>query len=102
MLRTGHRFVLTTWEPRELGETQLPDRYRNMDVGQALTTAGYTAVEVYERPVWEAAQRATYEAALAAGDPGDDEGLAMLQEEARANTALFGRLRRILAVGQRP
>jgi hypothetical protein len=43
-----------------------------------------------------------YDAALAAGDPGDDEGLAMLQEEAKTGTARSARLRRVLAIAQRP
>jgi SAM-dependent methyltransferase len=102
VLRSGRRFVLTTWEPRRLGDAELPDRFRNLDVAQALTAAGFTGVEVRERPVWESGHRAAYEAALAAGDPNGDEGLAMLQEEAQASLPRSARLRRVLAIGRRP
>jgi SAM-dependent methyltransferase len=102
VLRSGRRFVLTTWEPRRLGDTDLPDRFRNLDLAQALTAAGFAAAQVRERPAWEPGRRAVYEAALAAGDPGDDEGLAMLQDEAKAGAAMSARLRRVLAIAQRP
>jgi hypothetical protein len=39
---------------------------------------------------------------LAAGDPGDDEGLAMFQQEAQATLPTFTRVRRILAIARRP
>jgi hypothetical protein len=85
-----------------MGDAELPDRFRTLDVAHALTVAGFTAVDVRERPAWESGHRATYEAALAAGDPGDDEGLAMFQQEAQANLPRITRLKRILAVARRP
>lgn len=101
LLHPGRRFVLTTWEPLQRDDSELPDRFRHLDVARALTAAGFTAVEVRERPAWDPARRAVYQAALAAGDPGEDDGLAMLQEEARVASARTGRLRRMLATARR-
>lgn len=102
VLRADRRFALTTWEPRQLGDAEVPDRYRSLNVTRVLTAAGFTAVDVRERPAWESGRRATYEAALAAGDPGDDEGLELVQQEAQANLPTFTRVRRILAIARRP
>jgi len=102
LLRSGRRFVLTNWEPRQPGDAELPDRFRDLDVARALSAAGFVDVEVDERPTWETGHRAAYEAALAAGDPGDDEGLAMFQEEARGGLDRSARLRRVLVIARRP
>jgi SAM-dependent methyltransferase len=40
LLRPGGRCVLTTWEPRQLGDVELPERFRNLDLAQVLTAAG--------------------------------------------------------------
>jgi SAM-dependent methyltransferase len=102
LLRPGRRFVLTTWLPCQPGDPALPDRYRDLDVAHALTTAGFTAVDVRQRPAWEAGHHAVYEAALNAGDPGGDEGLAMIQQAAPDLLSWIDRLIRIMAVARRP
>jgi SAM-dependent methyltransferase len=102
LLRPGRRFVLTTWLPVRRGDPGLPDRYRDLDVARTLTTAGFTGVDVRERPAWEAGHHAVYEAALNAGDPGADEGLAMIQEAAPELLSWIDRLVRVMAVARRP
>jgi SAM-dependent methyltransferase len=102
LLRPGRRFVLTTWLPTQPGDPALPDRYRNLDVAHVLASVGFTAVDVRHRPAWEAGHHAVYEAALNAGDPGADEGLAMIQQTAPDLLTWIDRLIRIMAVAQRP
>jgi SAM-dependent methyltransferase len=102
ILRPGRWFALTNWEPRRPGDPEVPDRFRDLQLARVLATAGFHAVEVHERPGWEVRTDAVFEAALAAGDPGDDDGLAMFQEEARARRTLSQQCRRVLAVARRP
>lgn len=102
LLRPGRRFVLTTWLPGEPGDPRLPDRYRHLDVAHALTTAGFVAVDVRQRPAWEAGHRAVQEEALRAGDPGDDDGLAMIQEMAQDVLEWMDHLTRVMVVARRP
>jgi ubiquinone/menaquinone biosynthesis C-methylase UbiE len=102
IVRPGRWFALTNWEPRRPGDPQVPDRFRDLQLAQVLTTAGFHAVEVHERPAWEVRTHAVFEAALAAGDPGQDDGLAMFQQDARAAGTWNKRCRRVLAVARRP
>jgi len=101
VLRPGGRFALTTWEPRRAGDRKVPERFRRLDAARALATAGFAGVEVVERPGWEVRREAVYEAALA-GDATTDDGLALLQMEARKALPRQDRLRRVRAVGRRP
>lgn len=102
ILRPGRWFALTTWEARRPGDPEVPGRFRDLQLARILGTAGFEAVEVRERPGWEARTRVVFDAALAADDPGDDDGLAMFQEEARARRMLGEQCRRVIAVGRRP
>jgi SAM-dependent methyltransferase len=102
ILRPGRWCALTNWEPHCPGDPQVPERFRDLRLARVLASAGFDAVEVRERPAWELRTDAVFEAALAAGDPGDDEGLAMFQEEARTRGTFGGRCRRVLAVARRP
>jgi SAM-dependent methyltransferase len=58
VLRARRHFVLTTWEPRQFGDTELPDRFRGLNVTRVLTAAGFTAVDIRERPAWDSGRRA--------------------------------------------
>jgi SAM-dependent methyltransferase len=98
VLRSGGRVVLTTWEAVDRLDDQVPARLRTVDPGTGLREAGFTDVEVVERPEWRAQELALWEEARAL-DPGDDPALMSLREEAvRVLERPFG-VRRVLASG---
>jgi SAM-dependent methyltransferase len=101
VLRPGGRVVLTGWEARNRDDDRVVARVRRTDTAAGLHAAGFTAVEVSERPEWLAAERRLWEDA-AALDPGDDPALRSLHDEAVASLATHGLLRRVLASATRP
>ena len=102
IVRAGGRFALTCWEARERGDPAVPDRFRDLDLAGALSTAGFTAVDVRERPDWETRLTAVFAAALAAPEDPDDKGLAILREEAAASKPWRDRVRRVLVAAAHP
>jgi ubiquinone/menaquinone biosynthesis C-methylase UbiE len=84
LLRPGGRLALTNWQPRDFGDPQLPSRLR-IDWAQTLRRAGFVEVVVEARPEWHEQFTRVFQVALDLGDPGDDVGLASLQDEARRN-----------------
>jgi SAM-dependent methyltransferase len=102
VLRPGGRFALTNWEPLRPDDPDVPERLRHADFAKTLAAAGFVGTEVRERPAWEEGRRAVYEAALAEGDPAGDEGLALIQQEARVALPELHRIRRVLVVARRP
>jgi ubiquinone/menaquinone biosynthesis C-methylase UbiE len=82
LLRPGGRLVLTNWQPRNRTDLRLPSRLR-IDWTQTLRAAGFAEVRVESRPEWHELFTRVFRVALALGDPGDDLGLASLQDEAR-------------------
>jgi SAM-dependent methyltransferase len=101
ILAPGGRAVLTCWEPLSPGDQRLPERMRQADLGAGLTAAGFTGVEVGERPAWRAAERALWEEA-AALDPGDDPALRAFHDEGVRVLPTFGLLRRVIATATAP
>jgi SAM-dependent methyltransferase len=83
VLRPAGRLVLTGWQPVQPGDPRLPERLRRDWLG-TLRSAGLRDVTMHSRPEWAALHRRLYELALAADDPGADESLAALREEARS------------------
>ena len=52
VLRPGGRVALTCWEPVERDDERLPARLRRVDLAAGLAGAGFTGIEVRERPAW--------------------------------------------------
>jgi SAM-dependent methyltransferase len=59
ILRPGRRFVVSTWRPLRLGDEELPERVRDLDVPALLAAAGLELVAVEPRPRWLELQRRT-------------------------------------------
>jgi SAM-dependent methyltransferase len=97
VLKPGGRVVLTCWEPFDRAAKQLSPRLRRADLAAGLRQAGFTAVEVRDRPSWLAREQALWEEA-AALDPGDDPALQSLHQEAVRSLQWAALLRRVLAV----
>jgi SAM-dependent methyltransferase len=95
LLRPGARLVLTNWQPKHPGDRRLPPRAR-IDWPPLLRKAGFTDIDMAERPEWHALWTRLYQVALDLGDPGDDTLLADLQDEARRRLPLAGLRRRVV------
>jgi SAM-dependent methyltransferase len=96
VLAPGGRVVLTCWEPLDPSDGRLPGRLRLVNLGAGLTAAGFSNVEVRERPGWRDAERAMWEEA-AALDPGDDLTLQSFHDEGVRSLDTFDLLRRVMA-----
>ena len=103
VLKPGGRVVLTCWEPLDRDDERLSLRVRRADLGGGLHQAGFTDVEVRDRPSWLAREHALWEEAVAL-DPGDDPALRSLHAEGVKSLewASAGLLRRVLAVATGP
>jgi SAM-dependent methyltransferase len=104
ILVPGGRLVLTTWEPVNPGgpaDERLPERSQRMDLGRDLAEAGLEDIEVTVKPDWYAAERALWEAALAA-DADGDLALVSLQVEGTRSLQTHDLKRRVLATATAP
>jgi SAM-dependent methyltransferase len=101
VLKPGGRVVLTCWEPVDRADERVGVRIRRADLAGGLRQAGFTDVEVRDRPSWLAAEHAMWEEAVAL-DPGDDPALRSFYDEGVKSLEWNGLLRRVLAVGTRP
>jgi len=101
LLRPGGRLVLTNWQPRNPADVRLPGRLR-IDWAQTLRSAGFTEVRVESRPEWHELFTRVFQVALELGDPGDDIGLASLQDEARQALPKAGLVDRVVGIATRP
>jgi SAM-dependent methyltransferase len=101
VLRPGGRAVLTCWEPFDRADERLSPRLRRANLAVGLRQAGFTDVEVRDRPSWLACEHALWEEA-AALDPGDDPALRSLHDEAVRSLQWASLLRRVLAVATNP
>src|SRR6185437_13381395 len=90
----------TCWEPIDRADERLGPRLRRADLAAGLRQAGFTDVEVRERPSWLAREHALWEEA-AALDPGDDPALRSHHDEAVVSLQWATALRRVLAVARR-
>ena len=96
VLAPGGRVVLTCWEPVNPGDERVLDRLRGVNLRGGLAAAGFSDIEVGERPSWRAAERSMWEEA-AALDPGDDPSLQSFHKEAVRSLDTFTLLRRVMA-----
>jgi len=101
VLKPGGRVALTCWEPFDRADERLSPRLRRANLAAGLRQAGFTDVELRDRPSWLAREHALWEEA-AALDPGDDPALRSLHEEAVRSLQWTALLRRVLAVATNP
>jgi SAM-dependent methyltransferase len=101
VLKPGGRVALTCWEPVDRANELLPARMRRVDLAAGLRQAGFTDIEVRDRPSWLAREYSLWEEANTL-DPGDDPALRSLHDEAVKSLQWAGLLRRVLAVATNP
>jgi SAM-dependent methyltransferase len=102
ILRPGRRLVMTNWQPRTPGDPRLPDQLRDLDWAPMLRAAGFDRVRLTARPEWQDLSARVFQAALDRGEPGQDAGLAGLQDEARQALPHADLLRRVVITATRP
>jgi SAM-dependent methyltransferase len=101
VLKPAGRVTLTCWEPLDRADRELSPRLLRADLAAGLKQAGFTDVEVRDRPTWLARERALWEEAVAL-DPGDDPALRSLHDEGLTSLQRGARLRRVLAAATNP
>jgi SAM-dependent methyltransferase len=101
VLRPGGRVALTCWEVTDRADEDLSPRLRAVDLQAGLAGAGFTDIEVTERPDWRARERSMWEEAVAL-DPGDDPALRSLHDEGLRSLQRFALLRRMFATATAP
>ena len=101
LLRPGGRLVLTNWQPRNRADPRLPSRMR-IDWARTLGSAGFAEVRVASRPEWHELFTRVFQVALQLGDPGQDLGLASLQDEARQALPKAHLVDRVVGIATRP
>jgi hypothetical protein len=57
--------VLTGWEPIDRADLRVADRLRRVDLAAGLQQAGFTGIEVRDRPSWLRAEHAMWQEAAA-------------------------------------
>ena len=101
LLAPGARLALSSWEAADPADERVPPRIRGVNLRRDLPAAGFAGVQVDDKPDWREAERAMWEAALAA--PADsDSAIQSLQAEGRRSLETFGSLRRVFATATPP
>jgi SAM-dependent methyltransferase len=101
VLKPGGRVALTCWEPADRADERVAPRIRQADLAGGLRQAGFTDIEVRDRPSWLARECTLWEEAITL-DPGDDPALRSFHDEAVKSLQWAGLLRRVLAVATSP
>jgi SAM-dependent methyltransferase len=101
VLKPGGRVALTCWEPLDRGDERLAIRVRRANLSAGLHQAGFTDVEVRDRPSWLAREHALWEEAVSL-TPGDDPALRAFHAEGLKSLQWTALLRRVLAVATSP
>lgn len=99
ILRPGGRVVLTCWEIDATRE-DIPPALRKVDLAGGLGQAGFTSIEVREKPSWYERELTMWTEA-AALDPGDDPSLQGLHEEGLWVLSLPPGTRRVMGAATR-
>jgi SAM-dependent methyltransferase len=97
ILKPGGRVVLTCWEPLDRDDERVPVRIRQVNLQDGLHRAGFTGIEVRDRPSWLAREQGMWEEAVTLV-PGDDPALRSFQAEGERSLQWAALLRRVLAV----
>jgi SAM-dependent methyltransferase len=100
LLKAGGRLAVTCWEAVDASDERVPPRIQAVDLRRDLREAGFVDVEVREKPAWREAERAMWEAAVAAVD--SDAAVRSLQAEGRRSLATFDSMRRVFATATAP
>jgi SAM-dependent methyltransferase len=101
VLKPGGRTALTCWEPLDRNDERLSPRIRRADLSAGLHQAGFTDVEVRDRPSWLARERALWEETVTL-DPGNEPALRSLHAEGVKSLPWTALLRRVMAVATNP
>lgn len=101
VLRPGGRYVQTNWEAQDPTHPSLPARLRTVGFAEGLRAAGFTGIVVEDRPDLGEVVTAVFRAALDL-DPGDDEPMRRLREEAAIVLGWPDTVRRVVVVAERP
>ena len=101
VLVPGGRAVLTSWEPVDRADERLAERMRRVDLGAGLRAAGFTDVEVMNRPQWLACELAVWQEAVAL-DSGADPALRSFHDEGARSLGYIDGLRRMMATATAP
>jgi SAM-dependent methyltransferase len=105
ILKPAGRVGLTCWEPRDRSDERLSPRLRRVDLAAGLLAAGFTEVEVRERPAWLERERRIWAEAITLDPEADPEaapGLRSFHDEAVSSLGRINQLRRVLAVATAP
>lgn len=102
ILKPDGRAVLTCWEATQVADDRVPERIRAVDLRAGLLAAGFSYVDVADRPGWLGREQGM-NLESAALDAGDDPALRSFQSEGARSAELVaaGLMRRVLAVGVR-
>ena len=100
VLTPGGRVVLTCWEPVDRADERVPPRIRQVNLQASLHQAGFTGIEVRDRPSWLAREQGMWEEAVTLV-PGDDPALRSFQAEGERSLGWAALFRRVLAVATR-
>jgi SAM-dependent methyltransferase len=101
VLAPGGRAVVTGWEARDPADVRVPARIRRVNFAAGLASAGFTAIDVLDRPDWRERERAMWQEA-AALDPGSDPSLESFHDEGVRVLEVFPLIRRVLAIAIAP
>jgi SAM-dependent methyltransferase len=101
ILKPGGRVALTCWEPLDRNDERLSPRVLRANLGAGLHQAGFTDVEVRNRPSWLAREHALWEETVTL-DPGADPALRSLHAEGVRSLQWTALLRRVLAIATSP
>jgi SAM-dependent methyltransferase len=100
LLTSGGRLAVTCWEAVDPADERVPPRIRAVHLRRDLTAAGFADVTVQDRPDWRRAERALWEAAVAA--VGDDAAVRSLRSEGQRSLEVFDTRRRVFATATAP
>jgi SAM-dependent methyltransferase len=101
LLAPAARLVVTCWEAADPADERVAARIRAVDLGRDLAAAGFTGIDVREKPEWREAEQRMWQEALAVPDSGD-AAMRSLQAEGRRSLAVFGSVRRVMATATAP
>jgi SAM-dependent methyltransferase len=96
VLAAGARVVLTGWQAVEASDERVPPRIRAMNLERDLPAAGFTGVQVQDRPDWREAELRMWQEFLAT-PAGDDAGLRSMQAEGTRSLANWDAMHRVFA-----